>query len=78
MAKHGLKNYLPKRLFFRTLLILIMPMISLQLIVGLVFINRHFAGVTRQMTEGVVLELNHIIDQVRAEAAGRSGAGFRA
>lgn len=67
MAKHGLKNYLPKRLFFRTLLILIMPMISLQLIVGLVFINRHFAGVTRQMTEGVVLELNHIIDQVRAE-----------
>lgn len=67
MAKRGLKNYLPKRLFFRTLLILIMPMISLQLIVGLVFINRHFAGVTKQMTESVVLELNHIIDQVRAE-----------
>ncbi|MEX0970379.1 MAG: ATP-binding protein [Paracoccaceae bacterium] len=42
-------------------------MISLQLIVGLVFINRHFAGVTKQMTESVVLELNHIIDQVRAE-----------
>ena len=44
-----------------------MPMISLQLIVGLMFINRHFAGVTRQMTQGVVIELNHIIDKVRAE-----------
>ena len=67
MAKRGISKYLPKKLFFRAILILIMPMISLQLIVGLVFINRHFAGVTKQMTEGVVLELNHIIDKVRSE-----------
>lgn len=69
MAKRTLTSYLPKKLFFRALLILIMPIISLQLIVGFSFINRHFAGVTDQMTESVVLELNHIIDRARAEGA---------
>jgi len=46
MAKRSFSKYLPKQLFARALLILIMPMISLQLIVGLMFINRHFACVT--------------------------------
>lgn len=52
-----LKRTMPRSLYGRAALILLLPVLSMQFIVGVVFIQRHFDGVTRQMTEGVVTEL---------------------
>ncbi len=63
-----LKRYMPRSLFGRALIILLMPIIVLQLVVGQVFIQRHFQSVTEQMAASVILELKYAIEQVaRAE-----------
>ncbi|NOR63694.1 MAG: HAMP domain-containing protein [Rhodobacteraceae bacterium] len=63
-----LKRYMPRSLFGRALLILLLPMIGLQLVVGQVFIQRHFQSVTEQMAASVILELKFAIEQIaRAE-----------
>jgi len=45
-----LKPYMPRGLYGRTTLILLLPVISVMLVVSVVFIQRHFEGVTKQMT----------------------------
>ncbi|MCF6271592.1 MAG: ATP-binding protein [Rhodobacteraceae bacterium] len=63
-----LKQYMPRSLFGRALLILLLPMIGLQLVVGQMFIQRHFQSVTEQMAASVILELKYAIELVsRAE-----------
>ncbi len=52
-----LKKYMPKGLYGRAALILLLPIITLQLVVSVVFIQRHFEDVTRQMTRALVLDL---------------------
>ncbi len=59
-----LKRYMPRSLFGRALLILLLPMIGLQLVVGQVFIQRHFQSVTEQMAASVILEINYAIEQI--------------
>ena len=61
------KNYMPRSLFGRAALILVVPIISIQLVVSVVFIQRHFDGVTRQLSRGLALELDHLMRLV-AEA----------
>ena len=63
-----LRRSLPRSLFGRAALILIMPIVTIQLVVSIVFIQRHFEGVTRQMTGNVALEVEYLQRQV-AEAA---------
>jgi len=60
---------MPKRLYFRAALILVFPVVFLQLIVSIVFIQRHFEGVTVQMTRTVSAELNLITDVIDREGA---------
>ena len=50
-------RFLPKGLFGRALLILIIPIIVLQFVVTFVFIERHLDGVTRQMSATIAREL---------------------
>ncbi len=64
MTFSWLKSLLPRSLFGRSLLILLFPVVLLQLIVGMVFIQRHFERVTTQMTTPVANELNYIVDLV--------------
>lgn len=54
----SLKPFLPRSLFGRAALILIVPTVTIQLIVSIAFIQRHFEGVTRQLVHGVVVELD--------------------
>ena len=63
-----IKRYMPKSLFRRALIILVLPIILLQAIVALVFIQRHYDGVTAQMATSIAYELNYAISRV--EAAG--------
>ena len=58
----NLKRYLPKSLFGRALMILVLPIIILQAVVALVFIQRHYDGVTAQMAGAVAGEINLAID----------------
>ncbi|MEL6281744.1 MAG: ATP-binding protein [Pseudomonadota bacterium] len=65
-----LKKYLPKSLFWRTVLIVVLPMVILQAVVTYLFVERHFDGVTRQMTAGVASELRYMVESVEgAETA---------
>lgn len=63
-----LKSFLPRSLVGRAALILIMPVLLVQLLVSAAFIDRHFTGVTRQMTEGLALELRLVLTEVDAAA----------
>ncbi len=57
----SLKPFLPRSLFGRAALILIVPIVTIQLIVSIAFIQRYFEGVTRQLTRGVMVELALIV-----------------
>ncbi|MEP2028638.1 MAG: ATP-binding protein [Paracoccaceae bacterium] len=52
-----LKRYMPHGIYGRAALILILPVVVLQLVVFVVFIQRHFEGVTNQMTTATMREL---------------------
>ncbi|WP_120501447.1 ATP-binding protein [Roseovarius sp. EL26] len=57
MTFNWLKPYMPRSLYGRAILIMLLPVITLMLVVSVVFIQRHFEGVTRQMTRSVSREV---------------------
>lgn len=68
MAASPLRSFLPRSLFGRALIILLVPIVVLQLVVGLVFFQRHYLRVTEQMTRNVAYELAYAVEQI--ESAG--------
>lgn len=68
MKLNWLRRPLPRSLYGRAALILIVPIVTIQLVVSIVFIQRHFQGVTRQMTGTVVLEVDYLLRQVEGAA----------
>ncbi|MFD2172600.1 ATP-binding protein [Rhodobacter lacus] len=62
-----LKHFLPRGLYGRAALILVLPVITIQLVVSVVFIQRHFERVTQQMTNSMLREIVLVIE--RADAA---------
>lgn len=65
----GLKSLVPRGLYGRAALILIVPVVTIQLVVSITFIQRHFEGVTRQMTMGVVAELRLVTERFAEDPA---------
>lgn len=61
-----LKRYMPRGIYGRAALILILPVVTLQLVVSVVFIQRHFEGVTEQLTGNLVRELNLVLEEMEA------------
>lgn len=59
-----LKQYLPRSLYGRAALILVVPILTLQLVVSVTFLQRLFEDVTRQMVRNVAFEINFMIDEV--------------
>ena len=68
-----LKRSMPKGLYGRAALILLLPIVVLQLVISVVFIQRHFEDVTQQMTDSLLLELRHLTGLV-AEAPDAAAA----
>jgi two-component system osmolarity sensor histidine kinase EnvZ len=66
---------LPRSLFGRALTILLVPIAALQLVVGLVFFQRHYLRVSEQMTRAIGYELAYAVEQ--AEAADSESAPAR-
>ena len=60
----AIKNVLPRGLYGRAALILIVPVVAIQLVVSVTFIQRHFEGVTRQLTGGVVGEVELVVARI--------------
>ena len=61
-----LRDLPPRSLTGRATLILIVPIVALQLVVSLLFIQRHFDRVTRQMTGNILIEVAYLLDRVDA------------
>lgn len=59
-----LKYYMPRSLYARAVLILLLPVVFLQLVVTVLFLTRHFEDVTQQMTTAVARELRLVLDVV--------------
>ena len=66
MIFQWLKTLMPRSLYGRAALILLLPVITLQLVISVAFIQRHFDQVTRQMTQSVLIDLTYLLDQVKA------------
>lgn len=69
MVFRWLKRYVPRGLYTRAALILILPVVTLQLVVSVVFIQRHFEGVTRQMTRSAAREIQLLLDRLPGDPA---------
>lgn len=59
-----LKQYLPRGLYGRAALILILPVVVLQIVVSVAFVQRHFEDATIQMTQTVLRELSLVLDRM--------------
>ena len=57
-----LKRYMPRSLYARAVLILLLPVVVLQIVVAVLFLTRHFEDVTEQMATAVVRELILVLD----------------
>lgn len=64
------KSLVPAGLYGRAALILVVPVVTIQLVVSVAFIQRHFEGVTRQMTQGLVPQVELVLERRQAEGAG--------
>lgn len=70
MGWDWIKRGLPRGLYGRAALILIVPIVTVQLVVSIAFLQRHFEDVTWQLTTALGYDLNVIADQLRAGGAG--------
>ena len=59
---------MPQGIYPRTALILLLPVITLSLVVFIVFVQRHFDKVTRQMVSNLVPEINLLIGLIDGAA----------
>lgn len=66
MSFEMLKHYMPRGIYGRAALILLLPVVFLQLVVTVIFAQRHFEGVTHQMSDTVLRELALVMQVVDA------------
>jgi two-component system osmolarity sensor histidine kinase EnvZ len=64
MSFDWLKHYMPRGLYARAALILVLPVVVLQLVVSSAFIQRHLEDVTSQMSSNVLRELRTLLEVV--------------
>ena len=57
-----IKKFLPQTLLGRSILILVVPLIILQIIITLIFYNRHWDTITRHRTIDFVKDITLIVE----------------
>ncbi len=72
-----IKGLLPKGLYQRALLIIILPMVVLQSVVAYVFLERHYNLVTQRLSAGVVQDIATLIDVYKTYPQGPDSAQLR-
>src|ERR1700704_6704642 len=61
-SSFSLREVMPKGLYARALLIIIVPMVVLQSVVAFVFMERHWNTVTQRLSSAVVQDIAALID----------------
>ncbi|MBN9073703.1 MAG: two-component sensor histidine kinase [Rhizobiales bacterium] len=61
-----ISRYMPKRLYARSLIIVIAPMILLQSVIAFVFMERHWQTVTQRLSEAVTRDISAIVELIEA------------
>ena len=69
-----LKGFFPRGLYGRAALILFLPVVVVTLVVSVMFLQRHFEDVTRQMTASMAQELAFVAARIE-RAGGQRDAG---
>ena len=59
-----IKHYLPKTLFGRSLMIIIMPLVLLQLVMVVIFYERHWESMTRQLVNNLAGDIALLVDVI--------------
>ncbi len=72
-----LKSVMPKGLYARSLLIIIVPMVVLQSVVAFMFMERHWNLVTKYLSSAVTQEIATLIDVYRTYPQGADRAQLR-
>lgn len=62
-----LKRFVPRGLYGRAALILVVPIVVLQLVVSAAILQRYFEEVAQQLSAGAALELSLVLDQIEAD-----------
>jgi two-component system osmolarity sensor histidine kinase EnvZ len=62
----GLLDRLPKGLYARSILIVVMPILILQAVVAYVFMERHWQTVTRRLSSAVVSDIAAVIEVIES------------
>ena len=62
-----IKNILPKRLFYRALLIVAVPVLVLQLVITIVFFDSLWIKTNKGMTRGLINEINFFVELYQNE-----------
>jgi two-component system osmolarity sensor histidine kinase EnvZ len=70
-------SIMPKGLYARALLIIIVPMVLLQSVVAFVFMERHWSLVTQRLSAGVVQDIAALIQVYRSYPQDDNGAALR-
>lgn len=68
-----LERHLPERLFARTLLIVITPMVVLQWFVAFVFMERHWDKVTKHLSRAVARDIAMIVELYESDPTQKNG-----
>ncbi len=66
MRRLSLKTLFPASFYGRAVLILIMPVIVIQIVLSIVFIQRHYERVTAQMTTNILRDIRFLSDRIEA------------
>jgi two-component system, OmpR family, osmolarity sensor histidine kinase EnvZ len=74
---YWLKSVMPKGLYARSLLIIIVPMVVLQSVVALMFVERHWSLVTKYLSTAVTQEIATLIDVYKTYPQDRDHAQLR-
>jgi len=68
-GRRGLKRFLPRKLFARTLLIILVPVIIAQGLATWVFFSRHLETTTRRLASGVAGDIAIIVELLNRDSS---------
>lgn len=69
MSQFSIKRYLPRSLYGRAALILLVPIVTIQLVVSFAFIQRLYEDVTVQMTQNLLPQLDLMLGTAAQDGA---------
>ena len=72
-----LKPFLPRGLYWRAALIVFLPVVTILLVMSVAFIQRHYDGVTRQMSRSASREIVLVVEEIDAGGDRTGGAVAR-